>query len=100
MARIRACGKACAVSMASLLSMVTGRHAGHERTQSPGRRLRRENSLCVGQKRAPGMVEIVEMLVVTEQHGVDRRDGLGGESWSRLLLEHDSLGWVLAGDQR
>jgi hypothetical protein len=37
------------------------------------------------QKRPPGMVEVVGMLVVAQEHGIDVTDGLGRERRGRSL---------------
>ena len=40
---------------------------------------RRQDAIGLGEKRLTRMIEIVRVLVVTEQHGIDFTDRLGGE---------------------
>jgi len=48
-------------------------------------------------ERAAGVVEIVGMLVMTDQHRVDRPDPVGGQSRARGLGQGDVAQLVLAG---
>jgi hypothetical protein len=47
--------------------------------------------------RPAGTVQIIEMLIVTEQHSVNRADGVNRERRSSFFLEDNSGRFVLTG---
>ncbi len=57
----------------------------------------RQQALGLRQEIPPGMIEIVGMLIVAQQHGVDLADRIGAERRAGQLLQLDVRQFVGAG---
>jgi len=66
------------------------RHQALHMSPQPLRaRDRRQHAARLGQKVASRMIEIVRVLVMAEQHGIDVTDGVGAERGAGQFLEFD-----------